>query len=187
MTISRGGFMKRLTKYFLEGLLVLVPLVATIYVIYIVFRKIDTIFQFEVPGLGFLVTVLTITIVGFISSNFITKRLVKFIETAFTKLPFTKMIYTSIKDLINAFVGDKKSFDKPVLVTISRESNIQVIGFVTKDNLSNLGIHDKVAVYLPQSYNFAGNLLLVPVEQITPLAVESGDIMAFIVSGGVTT
>ncbi|HEW81588.1 MAG TPA: DUF502 domain-containing protein, partial [Nitrospirae bacterium] len=148
--------------------------------------KIDSIFKFSIPGMGFLVTVLIITVVGFISSNFITKRLVKLVDTIFTKLPLTKMIYTSIKDLIGAFVGDKKSFDKPVLVTISPESNIQVIGFVTKDNLNNLGISDKVAVYLPQSYNFAGNLIVVSSEQVTPLSAESGDIMAFIVSGGVT-
>lgn len=178
--------MKRLTRYFFEGLLVLVPLVATIYVIYAVFTKIDSIFKFNVPGMGFLVTILTITVVGFISSNFIAKRLMRLVDTIFTKLPFTKMIYTSIKDLISAFVGDKKSFDKPVLVTISPESNIQVIGFVTKDNLENLGLSDKVAVYLPQSYNFAGNLLVVPKEQVTALSVDSGDIMAFIVSGGVT-
>ncbi|HDZ84069.1 MAG TPA: DUF502 domain-containing protein, partial [Nitrospirae bacterium] len=107
--------MKRITKYFFEGLLVLVPLVATIYVIYAVFTKIDSIFKFSIPGMGFLVTVLIITVVGFISSNFITKRLVKLVDTIFTKLPLTKMIYTSIKDLIGAFVGDKKSFDKPVL------------------------------------------------------------------------
>lgn len=178
--------MKRLTNYFFKGLLVLVPLVATIYVIYVVVTKIDSIFNFSVPGMGFLVTILTITVVGFISSNFITKRLVKLVDTLFTKLPFTKMIYTLIKDLISAFVGDKKSFDKPVLVTISPVSNIQVIGFVTKDGLENLGLSDKVAVYLPQSYNFAGNLLIVPKEQVTALSVDSGDIMAFIVSGGVT-
>ena len=178
--------MKRLTNYFLKGLLVLVPLVATIYVINAVFTKIDSIFQFGVPGIGFLVTILIITVVGFISSNFIVKKLMNLVETIFTKLPFTKMIYTSIKDLISAFVGDKKSFDKPVLVTVSSESNIQVIGFVTKDNLENLGLLDKVAVYLPQSYNFAGNLLVVPKEQITSLSVDSGDVMAFIVSGGVT-
>jgi uncharacterized membrane protein len=124
--------------------------------------------------------------VGFISSNFITKKLVGLVEKIFTKLPFVKMIYSSIKDLIGAFVGDKKSFDKPVLVTLSPGSNIQGIGFVTKDSLENIGFSDKVAVYLPQSYNFAGNLLVVPKDQITPISAESGDIMAFIVSGGVS-
>jgi len=178
--------MKRVTKYFFEGLLVLVPLVATVYVVYVIFTKVDNIFKFSIPGMGFLVTLLSITIVGFISSNFITKKLVGLVDKIFTRLPFVKMIYSSVKDLIGAFVGDKKSFDKPVLVTLSPGSNIQAIGFVTRESLENIGLADKVAVYLPQSYNFAGNLLVVPKEQVTPISAESGDIMAFIVSGGVT-
>ena len=178
--------MKRVTRYFFEGLLVLVPLVATMYVVYIIFTKVDNIFKFSVPGMGFLVTLLSITIVGFISSNFITKKLLGLVDTIFARLPFVKMIYSSVKDLIGAFVGDKKSFDKPVLVTLSPGSNIQAIGFVTRESLANIGFAEKVAVYLPQSYNFAGNLLVVPKEQVTPISAESGDIMAFIVSGGVT-
>jgi len=177
--------MKRITRYFLEGLLVLLPLVATIYVIYAVFRKIDSIYEFTIPGMGFLLTIVTITIVGFISSNFIARKAVRLMDNLFAQLPFVKMIYTSIKDLIGAFVGDKKSFDKPVLVTLSPENNIQAVGFVTQQSLEYLGFADKVAVYLPQSYNFAGNLIIVPKEQVTPLTGDSGDIMAFIVSGGV--
>jgi len=178
--------MKRLTRYFFEGLIVLIPLVATIYVVYAVFTKIDSIFKFSVPGMGFLVTLLTITVVGFISSNFLTRKLVGLVETIFTRLPFVKMIYSSVRDLIGAFVGDKKSFDKPVLVTLSPANNIQAIGFVTQESMEKIGFADKVAVYLPQSYNFAGNLIVVPKDQISHLSVESGDIMAFIVSGGVT-
>ena len=135
--------------------------------------------------MGFVITILSITLIGFISSNFITRKLVRLVEMIFTKLPLVKMIYTSVKDLIGAFVGDKKSFDKPVLVTLSPESNVQAIGFVTRDSLGNIGFADKVAVYLPQSYNFAGNLIVIPREQVTPISAESGDIMAFIVSGGV--
>jgi uncharacterized membrane protein len=159
--------MKRLTKYFFEGLLVLVPLVVTVYVIYIVFVKIDSIFRFRVPGVGFIVKILTITIVGFISSNFLTRKLVGLVDKIFTKLPFVKMIYTSVKDLIGAFVGDTKSFNKPVLVTLSPGTNIQAVGFITRGSLENIGHADKVAVYLPQSYNFAGNLLVVPKDQVT--------------------
>ena len=178
--------MKRLTRYFFEGLLVLMPLVATIYVVYAVFKKIDSIYEFKIPGAGFLLTILTITIVGFISSNFVAKKLVRMMDKLFAQLPFVKMIYTSVKDLIGAFVGDKKSFDKPVLVTLSPSTNIQVIGFVTQQSLEYIGYADKVAVYLPQSYNFAGNLIVVPKDQVTPLTADSGDLMAFIVSGGVT-
>lgn len=177
--------MKRLTKYFFEGLLVLVPLIATIYLIYFVFTKIDRIYKFETPGMGFLATILTIIIVGVISSNFLTKRIFEHLEKLFIKLPFVKMIYTSVKDLTGAFVGDKKSFDKPVLITLSPGSNVQAMGFITRESLENMGCTDKVAVYLPQSYNFAGNLLIVPKDQVTHLTADSGDVMAFIVSGGV--
>ena len=179
--------MKRITRYFFEGLLVLLPLVATIYVIYAVFRKIDSIYEFKIPGMGFLLTIVTITIVGFISSNFIAKKLVRTMDNVFAQLPLVKMIYTSVKDLIGAFVGDKKRFDKPVLVTLSPANNIQAVGFVTRQSLDHLGVMDKVAVYLPQSYNFAGYLIVVPRDQVTPLIADSGDIMAFIVSGGVAT
>jgi len=177
--------MKKLTKYFLEGLLLLVPLAATIYVVYAILRKIDSIFEFKIPGVGFLVTILTITVVGFISSSLLTKRLMNFIDRTITRLPLVKMIYTAVRDLTNAFVGDKKSFNKPVLVTLSPGSNIHVIGFLTRESLANIGFADKVAVYLPQAYNFAGNLIIVSREHVIPLAAESGDIMAFIISGGV--
>ena len=178
--------MKKLTEYFFKGLLFLVPVVATIYVIYIVFIKIDTLFRFDIPVVGFIVTILTITVVGFLASNFLTKGLLRIVDRVFARLPLVKMIYTSIKDLIGAFVGDKKSFNKPVLVTLMPGSNTQVIGFVTRGSLDNLGLPDSVAVYLPQSYNFAGNLIIVPKEQVAPLGIDSGDVMAFIVSGGVT-
>ncbi len=178
--------MKKLTRYFFEGLLFLVPLVATIYVLYLVFIKIDNIFHFKIPGLGFVATILTVTLIGFIASNFLTRKLVGLIDKIFRRLPLIKMIYVSIKDLINAFVGDKKGFNKPVLVKVSSGNDIQVIGFVTRESLSDLGISNRVAVYLPQSYNFAGNLIIVPKENVTPLDIDSSNVMAFIVSGGVT-
>ncbi|MFZ2198960.1 MAG: DUF502 domain-containing protein [Thermodesulfovibrionales bacterium] len=178
--------MKKLTRYFFEGLLFLVPIVVTIYVLYIVFIKIDGIFGFKIPGVGFIVTIITVTLFGFMASNLVTKRLIRVAEKTLSQLPLVKMIYTSIKDLIGAFVGEKKSFNKPVLVSLSPDSSVQVVGFVTRESLETLGLTGKVAVYLPQSYNFAGNLIIVPKEQVTLLQVESGTVMAFIVSGGIT-
>jgi uncharacterized membrane protein len=178
--------MKKLTKYFFEGLLFLVPIIATIYVLYVVFMKVDRIFRFEIPGVGFIVTIITVTAFGFIASNFLTRRLVRNAEKTLSRLPLVKMIYTSIKDLIGAFVGEKKSFNRPVLVSLAPGNAVHVIGFVTRESLDILGLDGKAAVYLPQSYNFAGNLIIVPKEQITPLQIESGRVMAFIVSGGIT-
>ena len=179
--------MKRLSQYFLQGLLFLVPLVVTIYVIYWVFVRIDGVLNLPVPGLGFIVTIVIVTLVGFGASNFLTRNIVHLVDKIFARLPLVKMIYTAIKDLVNAFVGDKKSFNRPVQVVIDRESNLRVIGFATRDSLDSIGIKDSVAVYLPQSYNFAGNLIIVDREQIIPLSADPGEIMKLIVSGGVSS
>jgi uncharacterized membrane protein len=96
------------------------------------------------------------------------------------------MIYSSIKDLVNAFVGDQKRFDKPVMVRVLPGSDVQIMGFVTRDSLTSIGMAESIAVYIPQSYNFAGNVIVVPKGQVTPLEIESGKVMAFIVSGGVS-
>ena len=179
--------MKRLSQYFLRGLLFLVPLVVTISVIYWVFIKIDGILNLPVPGLGFIVTIVFVTLVGFGASNFLTRNIVHLVDKIFARLPLVKMIYTAIKDLVNAFVGDKKSFNRPVQVVIDRESNLRVIGFATRDSLDSIGIKDSVAVYLPQSYNFAGNLIIVDREQIIPVSADPGEVMKLIVSGGVSS
>jgi uncharacterized membrane protein len=179
--------MRKLTKYFFNGLVFLVPVAATIYVVYIIFIKIDKLFDFPVPGTGFVITIFIITAIGFIGSNFLTRKLVHVVDLIFSRLPIIKMIYTSVKDLIDAFVGDKKGFNKPVSVALLPGSSVQVIGFVTKESLNELGLPGCVAVYLPQSYNFAGNLIIVPGEQITPLEADSADVMKFVVSGGIAT
>lgn len=177
--------MKRLTKYFLNGLAFLVPVVATIYVVYAILDKVDKLFKFETPGLGVLATLVLITIVGFLASNFLTRWIVSVVDGLLRRLPLVKMIYSSIKDLIHAFVGEKKGFRNPVAVSLG--GGVKVLGFMTSDSLERLGMEGMVSVYLPQSYNFAGNLVMVPKEQVTPLDAESGDLMAFIVSGGIAS
>lgn len=177
--------MRRITSYFVNGLLFMVPVVLTLYIFYLVFFKIDHLLGFSIPGVGFIVTILGITLIGFLVSNFLTRKLMLLIDRLFTRLPLVKLLYSSIKDLIGAFVGDKKSFNKPVLVSLTPERGASVLGFVTAESLENLGLNDYTAVYVPQSYNFAGNLLLFPKDQITPLSASSSEVMTFIVSGGV--
>jgi uncharacterized membrane protein len=179
--------MKKISQYFLQGLLFLVPLFVTVYVIYWVFIRIDGILDMPVPGVGFIVTIVFVTLVGFGASNFLTKNIVGLVDKIFARLPLVKMIYTAIKDLVNAFVGDKKSFNRPVQVVIDRESNLRVLGFATRDSLDSIGIQDSMAVYLPQSYNFAGNLIIVDREQVTPMSADPGEVMKLIVSGGVSS
>jgi uncharacterized membrane protein len=191
--------MSQLLRYFLRGCLVLAPLALTLYIAWMVFTTIDSLLPIGIPGLGFVLTVALITLVGFLTSNVVGKAVLDQTEKFFTRVPLVKLLYTSIRDLINAFVGDKKRFDTPVAVELVPGSNARALGFVTRDSLHYLEAHggaavrdrsvslrDCVAVYFPQSYNFAGNLLLVPRAQVLVLELASADVMAFIVSGGVS-
>lgn len=178
--------MKRLAQYFLRGLIVIAPVAITVYVCVWIFRSIDGLLGLPIRGLGFLLTLVIITLVGFLASNLLAISLVSLLERVMTKLPFIRLLYTSTKDLLDAFVGEKRRFDTPVIVAVTPDGGAKALGFVTMRALDHLGIDKHVAVYFPQSYNFAGNLLLVPSERVTPLAVDSAAVMAFIVSGGVT-
>jgi uncharacterized membrane protein len=182
--------MKKLVDYFIKGLLVFVPMALTVFLLIWAFTSLDeafrALFRIKIPGLGLLLTLGLIVVIGFIASNFLGKRLFSLIEKVFTGLPLVKLLYSAVKDMIEAFAGEKKSFDKPVIARIAPGGSAKIIGFVTQESLDNLGLSDHVAVYLPQSYNFAGNVLLFPKEAITPLTIESSKVMAFIVSGGIS-
>jgi len=178
--------MNELAKNFFEGLLTLVPVVVTLYVAIFVFEKIDGWLNIPIPGIGFLVTIGIITLTGRFASNVFVKTVLESLERLLTNAPFVKLVYTSIKDLIEAFMGEKKRFDQPVIVTLTKGSDAEAIGFVTRTSMDFLGLLDHVAVYFPQSYNFAGNLLIFPKDHVRPLEAESSEVMAFLVSGGVS-
>ncbi len=186
--------MKQIISYFVKGLLVFVPIALTIFLIIWVFTSLDAVIskfhKFDTPGLGLLLTfVLTftlITITGFFVTTFLGKKLFGLIDKIFTGLPLVRLLYSSVKDLIGAFAGDKKGFHKPVIVAVAKGSSTKLVGFMTRESLENFGLEDYVAVYVPQSYNFAGNVLLFPKESVQPLNIEGSKAMAFIISGGVS-
>ena len=178
--------MRRLTYYFLQGLVLVAPLAVTGYVCWLVFTRIDRWLGFRVPGLGFAATIALVTLVGFLASHLLARSVVAFLDRVLARLPFVRLLYSSTRDLVNAFVGEKRRFDKPVVVALTPDARVKAFGFVTQESLAELGLADHVAVYFPQSYNFAGNLVALPATRVTPLRVESSDMMAFIVSGGVT-
>ena len=182
--------MKKLIDYFIKGLVIFVPMALTVFLLIWAFKSLDAIFPDSLtasfPGMGILLTVLVIFIIGFVASNFLGKKLFALIEKIFTGLPLVKLLYSAVKDMIEAFAGEKKSFDKPVIASLATGGAAKVVGFVTQESLENLGLSDYVAVYLPQSYNFAGNVLLFPKESVKPLTIESSQAMAFIISGGVS-
>jgi uncharacterized membrane protein len=138
------------------------------------------------PGSGVIILLGVITLIGVLANTFIARQLDDFFQYSIKKLPLLSTIYTAIKDLLSAFVGEKRKFDRPVLVKLSKESNIKKIGFVTQDDLSSLNLDsNNIAVYLPHSYAFSGNLFIVERENVTAINATSAEVMKFIVSGGV--
>jgi uncharacterized membrane protein len=176
---------KRIITYFFRGLLFVVPIALTIYVIYLIIQFLDGILPIPIPGLGILIMLAFITFIGFLASIFITKPLFDIFEKWVFKIPLINILYTSIKDLMSAFVGDKKKFNIPVIVKLSE--GMSRLGFITQDDLTILEEENLVAIYFPHSYNFSGNLYLVPRDNVRILKnVKSADIMKLIVSGGVS-
>jgi uncharacterized membrane protein len=182
--------MTRLLNYFLRGLVVVVPLALTIYVCVVIFTTIDNWLgrwlSLEIPGVGFLLTLVVITIVGALASSFVTRSLIGALDRLFERLPFVRLLYSSAKDMLNAFVGEKRRFDKPVLVAVSADRAVKVLAFLTSDSLASLGAADYVTVYMPQSYGFAGHIILVPADRVERIHADAAEVMAFIISGGVT-
>lgn len=178
--------MRTLLKFFLRGLVVIAPLVVTIWVCVQIFETIDGWLGFRYRGLGFLATLVLITAFGFLASSFVTRSLIKGLEDLLERLPFVRLLYTSTKDMLNAFVGEKRRFDKPVLVTLSEDGVVKAIGFLTAESLAAIGIADHVTVYVPQSYGFAGNILVLPADRVRRIDADAADVMAYIISGGVT-
>lgn len=178
--------MKRILSYFLQGLIFTVPGVVTVYVCYQVFVRIDRWLGLAVPGVGFAITLTAITLIGMLGSNLLTRSVLGRLESLLERLPFVRLLYSSTKELMNAFVGEKRRFDQPVLVAIMPGIDIRQLGFVTQASLMKLGESEHVAVYCPHSYNFSGQLWIVPRERVTPVDAASSEFMAFVLSGGVT-
>ena len=119
--------MKRLINYFFQGLLVFVPVAVTVFTIVLVFTKIDGLLKVSIPGLGLVLTIAFITLIGFLASNFLGKKIFTMIDALFTKLPVVKMLYSAIKDVIQAFAGEKKS-----------STRLRMLGFAQLNLLANL-------------------------------------------------
>lgn len=186
--------MKKLVAYFLQGLLYIAPIGITIFILYKAFFLVDDIFKpllfsifgIHIPGAGLLILFLLITFLGLIGQTFIAQPVKYLVNHFLEKAPLVKVIYTSIKDFLSAFVGKDKKFNQPVLVKVNLISDLEKVGFITNEDLSSLGVEgNKVAVYFPHSYNFSGELFIAPSEHVRRLEGSSADIMKFIVSGGV--
>lgn len=185
--------MKKLLGYFFQGLLYVAPLGLTLYAIVLLFNVVDGFIQkyieawikVHIPGLGIVIIFLFISFLGLIGGSIIGSPIRRLIEKLLEKAPLFKLIYSSIRDLLSAFVGKEKKFTQPVLVKVNTISELEKVGFLTQDDLNSIGIKDKVAVYFPHSYNFSGEMFIVPAEHVRPLNMAPTNAMKFVVSGGV--
>ncbi len=191
-------FASRLLRYFFQGLLILAPIGITALTLYWAFVTIDNLIPKELipedtsfnflkyKGVGFALVLILVVGVGYLSSSFIIGRIFDLFDHLLERTPFIKYIYTSIKDVFDAFVGEKKKFDHPVLVQIYGV-DVWEMGFITQPDVSNFGLEGYMAVYVPHAYAITGKVFMVPKEKVKPLEnISAGEAMKFAVSGGVT-
>lgn len=177
--------LRRAATYFLRGAVITFPVILTIWVAWEAVTWIDGWLGLDIPGVGLLVVIIGITLVGLLATNVVTRAAIDTFDAILARLPLVRLLYTAAKDLMNAFAGEKRRFNTAVRVRIDPEKDLWILGFITAEDVSRLGLPDHVGVYLPQSYNFAGQLLLVPASQVEHVSVEGTEHMKFIVSGGV--
>jgi len=189
---------KALLNYFAKGLLIVVPLGVAIFLIYWAVSRIDNALNLStalwtdsqgkpmyIPGLGILNVVLIILIAGVLVTNVITEPIKQWFNRWLDRLPLFKFLYSSVKDLTEAFVGEEKKFNEPVLVDVN-EFGLKKIGFLVKKDMSKIGLPNDVAVYFPYSYSFAGQVVIISADKVHPLNVSAADAMKFMISGGVS-
>lgn len=186
--------MKRFAKYFFQGILLILPIALTIYIVVFVFQLTDSLLGryfialgVDIPGLGLLTSVVLITLVGLLGNWFVSRRLLDYIDGLFGRVPLVKSIYNVIKDTLNALVGNRSSFAKVVMIRLPGDDELKILGFITAEELECFGLKDHVAVYILQSMQWAGFTLLVPKSRVQYLEISPDKALQFIVSAGITS
>ena len=186
---------KNFIGHIIQGLLVITPVAITVFVVYKIINLIASTFgfihqivhPFVDPFIILGAIIVIIYIVGRLSASFLFTPMYDRFEKDIEKVPLIRIVYSSVKDFTSAFVGSKRKFNKPVLVTMDKANGIKQIGFVTQADLKSMSISDVyTAVYMPFSYGFSGKLIIVPKENVEPLDATAAEAMKFVVSGGVT-
>jgi len=187
-----------LLNYFIKGLLIVVPLGAAFFLIFWAVKSIDNALNLSgilltdakgkpiyIPGLGILNVLVLILIAGILVTNVVTEPIKRWFNRWLNRLPLFKFLYSSIKDLTEAFVGEEKKFNEPVIVEVN-EFGLKKIGFLVQRDLSKLNLPGEVAVYFPFSYSFAGQVIIISADKVKPIDKSAADIMKFVISGGVS-
>jgi uncharacterized membrane protein len=186
--------MKKLGSYFFQGVILVAPIVITVYILYAVFVRVDgwlvhnlePLIGFYIPGLGILFLLVSVTLLGYIGQTALVRPFKKLAGKLIRRIPLLNLLYSALNDLFSAFVGNEKKFNIPVKVHFNQENNLWKLGFITKDSMEEFGLKEMTAVYFPHSYNFSGELYLVPRERVHTVDLSPSEAMKFVVSAGVT-
>jgi uncharacterized membrane protein len=186
---KNSSLLKKIFRFFIQGLIIIAPIAITGYVLYWLFEKVDSILRpvlGNIPGLGFLIIIAFVVLVGWVSSNFLMGSAINFFDQWMERTPGIKFIYSSTKDFFEAFAGDKRKFNKAVLANVFAD-DVWIVGFLTDEEMKKFDMgNEKVAVYVPQAYNFAGQLYILPRDKVRKIEhITSGEAMKYAVTGGV--
>ena len=184
--------MKRIVGYFFQGFLYIAPLGVTFYVLYAIFTLVDApvrrvseqLFGAYIPGIGVVAVATLLTFLGWIGSTIIARPFKAFARRFIDRTPLIGTIEGAVRDILSALFAKDRRFSHPVVVQMSGVSDLEKLGFITQEDLEELGLREKVAVYLPHSYNFSGELFIVPRERVRVVDITAQEAMKFIVSGG---
>jgi len=181
-------FFRKILRFLMQGLIILAPIGITVYVLYWLFDKVDSILRpyVNIPGLGFIIILLFVILVGWISSSFLMGSFISFFDQLVQRTPVIKFIYSSTKDFFEAFGGEKKKFNKPILAAVFQD-DVWVVGFTTDEELAKLDLGaEMVSIYVPQAYHWAGQLYVLPRHKVKHIErISSGEAMKYAVTGGV--
>jgi len=190
---------RALLRYFIKGLLIVVPLGAAFFLIFWAVKTLDTSLNLSgylltdtktgkpiyIPGLGILNVIVIILIAGILVTNVVTDPIKRWFYRWLNRLPLFKFLYSSIKDLTEAFVGEEKKFNEAVIVEVN-EFGLKKIGFLVQKDLAKLNLPGEVAVYFPYSYSFAGQVVIISADKVKHIDKSAADMMKFVISGGVS-
>lgn len=174
--------MNQILRYFLSGVLIVLPIAVTYLVLSFFIQKIDALIPVSIPGVGFIIVIASTTAIGYFGRAWVARPFLHFFERSLLRLPVINLIYSTTRDFIDAFLGENKKFETPVLIDLDGNDSYR-IGFLTDPKPIHLGDH--VGVYIPHSYNFSGNFWILPRTRVKPLPVTPSQAMKYIVSGGV--
>jgi len=191
---------KKLRIWFFSGLIVLIPIATTIYILWFLFSKVDGLlkgvfYKFSsslglkpFPGLGFLTVMLIILLVGIFASNYIGRKILQIGDRMLTRVPLVSSIYSTIQKISQAFLSGEKAVLRQAVLFEYPRKGIYSIGFVTSESWSEAKRKtgkQTISVFLPTTPNpTSGYLLLIPKEDIIPLQISVEDALKLIVSGG---